>query len=232
MVITDTPSTCSLNKNPLAFRKERVSELFYSKVYDLSRKPRSILPYSWPAVHPRSRAFCLVWPTAVSCSWSMPASLMGGISFDWETIWITLASSPQKNVKWKSLSSVQLCDPTDYWILQARILEWVAFPFVKECSNPLSPRLPLAWQGWLSYLLQRESRVLSAIEIPWEREGVSHLFKQTTANGLGPLLIKENQDYLEHKVGKTGPSPEALNTVNSITQGPLSVQDFSEPLIC
>ena len=111
VVITDTPSTCSLNKNPLAFRKERVSELFYSKVYDLSRKPRSILPYSWPAVHPRSRAFCLVWPTAVSCSWSMPASLMGGISFDWETIWITLASSPQKNVKWKSLSSVQLCDP-------------------------------------------------------------------------------------------------------------------------
>ena len=64
------------------------------------------------------------------------------------------------------------------------------------------------------------------------REGVPHLFKQTTANGLGPLLINESQDYLEYKVGETDPSPEALNTVNSITQGPLSVQDFSEPLIC
>ena len=64
------------------------------------------------------------------------------------------------------------------------------------------------------------------------REGVPHLFKQTTANGLGPLLINESQDYMEYKVGETDPSPEALNTVNSITQGPLSVQDFSEPLIC
>ena len=34
--------------------------------------------------------------------------------------------------KWKSLSRVQLCDPMDYTvhgILQARILEWVTFPF-------------------------------------------------------------------------------------------------------
>ena len=46
-----------------------------------------------------------------------------------------------------------------------------------------------------------------------------HLYKQTTANGLGPLLINESQDYLEYKVGETDPSPEALNTVNSITQG-------------
>ena len=42
-------------------------------------------------------------------------------------------------VKWKLLSRVQLCDPMDYTvrgILQARILEWVAFPFSRVSSQP------------------------------------------------------------------------------------------------
>ena len=37
-----------------------------------------------------------------------------------------------------------LCDPMDYTvygILQARILEWVAFPFSKGSSQPRSPAL-------------------------------------------------------------------------------------------
>ena len=37
-----------------------------------------------------------------------------------------------------------LCDPMDYTvcgILQARILEWVAFPFSRESSQPRSPAL-------------------------------------------------------------------------------------------
>ena len=41
--------------------------------------------------------------------------------------------------KWKSLSRVQLCDPMDcivQWILQARILEWVAFPFSRGSCQP------------------------------------------------------------------------------------------------
>ena len=41
--------------------------------------------------------------------------------------------------KWKSLSRVQLCNPMDYTvhgILQARILEWVAFPFSRGSSQP------------------------------------------------------------------------------------------------
>ena len=46
-----------------------------------------------------------------------------------------------KIVKWKPLSHVQLtrCNPKDYTvhgILQARILEWVAFPFSSEYSWP------------------------------------------------------------------------------------------------
>ena len=41
--------------------------------------------------------------------------------------------------QWKSLSCVQLCVPMDYTIhgiLQARILEWVAFPFSRGSSWP------------------------------------------------------------------------------------------------
>ena len=41
--------------------------------------------------------------------------------------------------KWKSLSCVCLCDPEDCTvrgILQARILEWVAFPFSRGSSQP------------------------------------------------------------------------------------------------
>ena len=40
--------------------------------------------------------------------------------------------------KWK-LKSLSLCSPTDYTvheILQARTLEWVAFPFSRESSQP------------------------------------------------------------------------------------------------
>ena len=45
---------------------------------------------------------------------------------------------------WKSLSCVRLCDPMDYTvhgILQARTLEWVAFPFSRGSSQPRSPTL-------------------------------------------------------------------------------------------
>ena len=45
-----------------------------------------------------------------------------------------------KKVKAKvSQSCLTLCDPKDYTahgILQARILEWVAFPFSRESSQP------------------------------------------------------------------------------------------------
>ena len=43
-------------------------------------------------------------------------------------------------------SCLTLCDPTDYTvhgILQARILEWVAFPFSRDLPNPgIKPRSP------------------------------------------------------------------------------------------
>ena len=45
----------------------------------------------------------------------------------------------QTLVKWQSLSHVRLCDPMDYTvhgILQARVLEWVAFPVSRGSSKP------------------------------------------------------------------------------------------------
>ena len=41
--------------------------------------------------------------------------------------------------KWKSLSCPALCDPMDYpvhGLLQARTLEWIAFPFSRGSSQP------------------------------------------------------------------------------------------------
>ena len=43
------------------------------------------------------------------------------------------------HARWKSLSPVRLCDPMAFavhGILQARILDWVAFPFSRESSQP------------------------------------------------------------------------------------------------
>ena len=61
-------------------------------------------------------------------------------------LWKDLATTGKKRkkiwdphkVKWKSLSHVWLCDPMDYTvhgILQARILEWVVFPFSRRSSQ-------------------------------------------------------------------------------------------------
>ena len=56
-----------------------------------------------------------------------------------ERRWPQTNQEDSPEVKWKSLSHVQLCDPMDctvHGILQARILEWVAFPFSRESSQP------------------------------------------------------------------------------------------------
>ena len=57
-----------------------------------------------------------------------------------------------------------LCDPVDcsqpgssvHGILQARILEWVAFPFSRGSSQPRN-------QTWISYTADRESHQGTAI---------------------------------------------------------------------
>ena len=50
-----------------------------------------------------------------------------------------ISSGTSEEVKWKSLSHVGLCDLMDYTVhglLQARILEWIAFPFSRGSSPP------------------------------------------------------------------------------------------------
>ena len=50
----------------------------------------------------------------------------------------TAESNTTLEWKWRSLSHVQLCDPTDctvHGILQARILQWAAFPFSRGSSQ-------------------------------------------------------------------------------------------------
>ena len=63
----------------------------------------------------------------------------------------------------QSLSYVQLCDPMDYTvheILQARILEWVAFPFSRGSSQPRD---------------QTRFPALQADSLPAEPQGKPHL---------------------------------------------------------
>ena len=58
-------------------------------------------------------------------------------SWAWVQFYICMYWS---EVKWKSLSSLTLCDPMDcrvHGILQARILEWVAIPFSRGSSQPM-----------------------------------------------------------------------------------------------
>ena len=70
--------------------------------------------------------------------------------------------------KWKSLSHVQLfatprIDYTVHGILQARILEWVAFPFFRGFSQPrIEPRSP----------------TLQADSIPAEPQGKPRKYKE------------------------------------------------------
>ena len=58
--------------------------------------------------------------------------------------------------KWKPLSHVQLWDPMDYTvhgILQARTLEWVAFPFSRRSSPPQGLSPGLRYYRWILYQL-------------------------------------------------------------------------------
>ena len=55
-----------------------------------------------------------------------------------------------------------LCDPMDYTvhgILQARILEWIAFPFSRDLPNPgIDPRSPAFQVDSLSAEPQRKPK--------------------------------------------------------------------------
>ena len=114
--------------------------------------PFSSCPQSFPA--PQSFQMSQLFTSGgqsigVSASASvLPMNIQGWFSLGW-TDWISLNAglphwrwilyqlshkgSPKWN--WKSLSPVRLCDPMDYTVhgvLQARILEWVAFSLLQQ----------------------------------------------------------------------------------------------------
>ena len=75
-------------------------------------------------------------------------------------VWDISYRKPNQNFRKMKVKATQscpaLCDPMDYtvhWVLQARILEWVAFPFFKgilelgwDLPNPwIEPRSPALW---------------------------------------------------------------------------------------
>ena len=82
--------------------------------------------------------------------------------------WLTVCFFLQVKV---AQSCLTLCNPMDYTvhgILQARLLEWVAFPFSRWSSNPgIEPRslklqvdsLPAEPQGFMFFLFLRFTRV-------------------------------------------------------------------------
>ena len=66
-----------------------------------------------------------------------------------------------------------LCDPRDYTvcgILQARILEWVAFPFSRESSQPRDQtQSPTLQAGSLPAEPQESPRTLAWVAYPFSR---------------------------------------------------------------
>ena len=74
--------------------------------------------------------------------------------------WILVSLTDfQKKWKWKLLSCVRLCDNMDYivhGILQARILEWVAFPFSRGSSQPRDQNPDLPHCRWILYQLSHK----------------------------------------------------------------------------
>ena len=81
----------------------------------------------------------------------------------------------ESSVKVKAAQScLTLCDPTDYTvhgILQARILEWVAFPFSRGSSQPrLAPCCDPSWSKGLQPALLTSCPGPGALELSsWRR---------------------------------------------------------------
>ena len=77
-----------------------------------------------------------IWAPKNWCFWTVVLEKTLESSLDCKDI---KQSILKESEKWKSLSHIQLCDPIDYTvhgILQARILEWVAYPFSRGSSQP------------------------------------------------------------------------------------------------
>ena len=97
--------------------------------------------------------------------WTMPLLIQNSLNST------SLKASKWSKWKWKLLSHVWICDPMHYrvhGILQARILEWVAFPFSRGSSTQgLNPGLLHC--RWNLYQLSHQGspRILEWVAYPF-----------------------------------------------------------------
>ena len=79
-----------------------------------------------------------------------------------------------KSHEWKLLSRVQLRDPVNYTvhgILQARIQEWVAFPFSIGSSQPgVEARFAALQMDFYQLSHKKRPRILEWVAYPFSRE--------------------------------------------------------------
>ena len=100
-----------------------------------------------PSIFPRIRVFsnesvlCIKYQSTGSFSFSISPSNehSGLISFRMDWLDLLAVQWTLKSLLQQHSSKASICDPMDYilhGILQARILEWVAFPFSRGSSQP------------------------------------------------------------------------------------------------
>ena len=105
----------------------------------------------------------ICWVLQVDRKWGRHSSYSQIL---WEKYWKSSVKKVvfKKKVKVKVTQSCDtVCDPMDYTIhgiLQARTLEWVAFPFSRDLPNPgIKPRSPALWAGSLPAEPQRSFKL-------------------------------------------------------------------------
>ena len=106
----------------------------------------------------------------------------------------------ERKWKWKSFSRVQLCNPMDYTvhgILQARILEWVDFPFSRGSSQPRDRNCLLHYRQILYQLSHRESPFSLYYQFLFLVSGASGNMI-APCNVYGILDSKQKGDFTRH----------------------------------
>ena len=94
----------------------------------------------------------------------------------------------------ESCSVVSLCDPLDYTvhgILQARILEWVAFPFSRGSSQPRDQTQVSCIAG--GFFTSWVTRVLEATEFEYSYVGLDRRWRRKMVR----TLLRESESYLK-----------------------------------
>ena len=141
-------------------------------------------------------------------------------TFTWQSRWVRplkmrqrekLEQRPLSDQQWAAVKVTQscptLCDPTDYTvpgILQARILEWVVYPFSRGSSRPRS-RSQESNQGllhcrWILYQLSFEGKPQRGLQGTGPRSQITHWLEgpgwggHRTTQRLSPPPVKHGPE--------------------------------------